>query len=420
MDIINFPALVADNREVKLADLAPSTDYVIVGKYIPSVTGKPRNGTQYKEVIISVAELLSGGGGGGVTSVNGAVGGVTLTVTNSGVSGAFAWSGTQLRIPTADTLGAGLLSAVDWNTFNNKVGGSGTLNYAPKWSASNTLTDSQLYDDGTNVGISTIIPTARLSVLAASDTAGAFVFKLEDSTTANLLSIRNDGNFAAEIKAMNLATSNAFTFTGTIPLGAAANYFRLFNVNQVNNEPGALGIAFVTTISGLGANTAGVFTNTTTGNAIQFCNYSGNAIEVSSGNIYYPSLSSVVILSPLYYTVGGRFYSAVTDTTSSSVAISAGSVKTNGTAYGFYSQIIGINAGDNIGAYLTAQNGANNYALLVDQGLVGMGTLTPTYKLDVVGTVNATAYRVGGVAGTNFSGAITNITVVNGIVTAAS
>jgi hypothetical protein len=38
----------------------------------------------------------------------------------------------------------------------------------------------------------------------------------------------------------------------------------------------------------------------------------------------------------------------------------------------------------------------------------------------VTGSVDATSYKVGGAAGTNFSGAVTNITVVNGIVTAVS
>ena len=62
------------------------------------------------------------------------------------------------------------------------------------------------------------------------------------------------------------------------------------------------------------------------------------------------------------------------------------------------------------------------YAFTVrgDDGNVGIGTSTPTDKLQVVGTVDATRYKVNGVAGANFSGAVTNITVVDGIVTAVS
>jgi hypothetical protein len=53
-------------------------------------------------------------------------------------------------------------------------------------------------------------------------------------------------------------------------------------------------------------------------------------------------------------------------------------------------------------------------------GNVGIGTSTPTDALQVVGNLNATRYKVNGVAGANFSGAVTNITIVDGLVTAAS
>ena len=46
------------------------------------------------------------------------------------------------------------------------TGGSGTPNYLSKWATSTTLTDSQLFDNGTNVGVGTITPnaSARLDV----------------------------------------------------------------------------------------------------------------------------------------------------------------------------------------------------------------------------------------------------------------
>lgn len=53
-------------------------------------------------------------------------------------------------------------------------------------------------------------------------------------------------------------------------------------------------------------------------------------------------------------------------------------------------------------------------------GDIGIGVVTPTAKLDVNGTTNSTAFSVGGTSGASFTGAITNLTVVNGIVTAAS
>lgn len=51
------------------------------------------------------------------------------------------------------------------------VDGSGTASYIPKWSDSDTLTDSGIYDSGTNIGIGTATPSARLQVIGTSTPA---------------------------------------------------------------------------------------------------------------------------------------------------------------------------------------------------------------------------------------------------------
>lgn len=48
-------------------------------------------------------------------------------------------------------------------SLTNKLEGSGTINYISKFSAAKTLGNSQLFDDGTNLGIGTIVPLSRFS-----------------------------------------------------------------------------------------------------------------------------------------------------------------------------------------------------------------------------------------------------------------
>ena len=79
----------------------------------------------------------------------------TSPLTYNNTTGAF-------NIAQSNTTTNGFLSSADWNTFNNKqsaltnpVTGTGTTNILPKFSASSTLVDSAITDNGTSVAIGT-------------------------------------------------------------------------------------------------------------------------------------------------------------------------------------------------------------------------------------------------------------------------
>ncbi len=71
------------------------------------------------------------------------------------------------KVLTSDA--AGLAT---WQTPGSGMGGSGTSNYVPKFTASNALGNSQLYDDGTYIGIGTSAPISKLSLYTPYNTDG--------------------------------------------------------------------------------------------------------------------------------------------------------------------------------------------------------------------------------------------------------
>jgi hypothetical protein len=69
------------------------------------------------------------------------------------------------------------------------IGGSGTTNYVPKFTAGTTLGNSQIFDNGTNVGIGTITPSYKLN-LSYTQSSNTFQgFSISASTIAKNYSI---------------------------------------------------------------------------------------------------------------------------------------------------------------------------------------------------------------------------------------
>jgi hypothetical protein len=80
-------------------------------------------------------------------------------------------------------------TAPTWEALPASVGGSGTTNYVSKWTASTTLGDSLIYDNGTNVGIG-VIPSTKLHIAAS----GGEILRIEGgsgNTGNNFIGFRN-------------------------------------------------------------------------------------------------------------------------------------------------------------------------------------------------------------------------------------
>ena len=70
----------------------------------------------------------------------------------------------NVTIQNATTSLTGALTNTDWNTFNNKVGGSGTTNYIPKWSGSSSLSNSVMYESSSLIGIGITTPYSKMHI----------------------------------------------------------------------------------------------------------------------------------------------------------------------------------------------------------------------------------------------------------------
>jgi hypothetical protein len=93
------------------------------------------------------------------------------------------------NLPTASALNRGALSSTDWSTFNNKVGGSGTTNYITKFTASGTVGNSQIQDNGSTVSLGEALDfTTKFNVytLGTIQFAGKFENVADDGTGAGV------------------------------------------------------------------------------------------------------------------------------------------------------------------------------------------------------------------------------------------
>ena len=99
--------------------------------------------------------------GTGVSSLNGETGAITLQSSTSDITFTVPSTGViNLAIATATSSVKGLLSSTDWTTFNGKATLSGgTTNYLTKVTGANTIGNSRVFDNGTNMGFGTASPS---------------------------------------------------------------------------------------------------------------------------------------------------------------------------------------------------------------------------------------------------------------------
>lgn len=275
-------------------------------------------------------------------------------------------------------------TAIGFQSGNNNYNGSGNvfLGYQAGYNetgsnklyiANSNTVAPLIYGDFSSgdVGIGTITPSAKLHVLNAGTSFGGYFQITNSSNTLNALLASTNGPAAAMSAANTCSTAAAIrdgvysTVSGTggagtsnragyfSATGAATNYACIF-------DQGNVGIGTTSPTSKLhvvnsGTTFGGYFQITNPANTLNalLASTNGPAAALSAANT---CATAAAIRDGVYVTVSG-----------------AGGAGTSNRA-----------------GYFSATGAGSNFACIFDQGNVGIGTINPTAKLEVNGSVKIT------------------------------
>lgn len=114
--------------------------------------------------------------------------------------------------------------------------GTLTTNYIPKATASDTIGDSQIFDDGTNVGIGKTNPSAKVDILQNTVSTGSKAISINFNTIGEAFYMDDNGTIQFKTQAgVNITNSGAINL-----IAAGSNPYIAFKVNNGANTSGNL------------------------------------------------------------------------------------------------------------------------------------------------------------------------------------
>jgi hypothetical protein len=287
----------------------------------------------------------------------------TITLTTTGTSGAATLSGATLNIPQYQTV------------LTNPVTGTGTTNYVTKWTSSSAVGSSLIFDNGTNVGIGTDSPATKLHISGS----GAQTLRIENTNTSIVL---NDiiGSIVFQSNDASVGgTGVAGSINSISEAASGVNYGLGFNTKTFATEIERMRITSTGEV-GIGTTTP------LTANVLQVTRSSNNAVisSVENTNTGTAAFSELQVRN-----------TSVNDTG----AIRLLAMGTGYTTAGGFVQNSGVLATDiNIAGGLSIMtranadmrfytNGHTNERMrITSAGNVGIGTTSPSSKLQIQGT----------------------------------
>ncbi len=337
------------------------------------------------------AIVLGGGAGAAPATTTTGTGVVTALGVNVGTAGAFVVNGGALGTPSSGAVAASLITAGTFGagayTFPGALAITGAFTGATSLTASANvnLASSSVIEFGASSGVQVYRNTNDLNLAVA--TGGAIGFRVNgalgpyyDGTTLNFNS-----------KSLTGATTGAFSDTVTsltqfIAQGDASSF-------RLKNTAGTSGAYFtnVNNWTGAGSTTDVAVVAVQTGGAIKF--YVNNAtVQASLSASAFSVTPAATFSSTLGVTGAARFYSPATlqcnavgtrKDTSLNFDAANGGVLTYGT---IGLQISSASAGSEVGGltFWTINNSSLTEKMFISgAGNVGIGTTTPSYKLEI-------------------------------------
>jgi hypothetical protein len=172
----------------------------------------------------------------------------TLTMTNSAIKfnayGSGSFTGTATQKLAVDSSG----NIIEIPIGAGPVDGSGTTNFVTKWTDSDTIGNSLIYDNGTSVGIGTITPNGKFEIANAGDTSLFVTATSAGSATLNLYPTGGGISQVGAVGAVPLAfrTNNSermrITSGGNVGIGTTSPGARLTVQTTTSSSADALQI----------------------------------------------------------------------------------------------------------------------------------------------------------------------------------
>jgi hypothetical protein len=289
------------------------------------------------------------------------------------------------------------------STLTNPVTGTGTTNYVSKWTGTSTQAISQIFDNGTNVGIGTASPAVKFEVSGATNTAvrittttsgfpllqfvdtSAVGWNLEHGRTGREFGIYQSGGTDGGNTKLSISEGGNVGISNTSPS------YKLDITGTLRNTTGAAfatssGNVLVGTVTDAGYKTdiSGTLRNTLGAN---FATSSGNVVIGGTG-----TGSQKLDVTGNIISTGRLIVNNASATGSSDISygsFNSGAWINTPTSTSGYLAVAG-NASLRWSTTLITQSISNVERIRLDANGFGIGTVAPAYILDVAGTFRNT------------------------------